>query len=421
MIKLLPHQEEVFEKTKNHNRVGYFLDMGLGKTFLGSFKAVSMGVQILCVCQKSKVHDWVEHFEEFYPHLSVSDLTGRKKNYNADVLVINYDIVWRREELKDLDHFTLLLDESSHVKNPKSNRTRIFCGNKRPKVIPLKFKNVILLSGTPTGGKYEELVTQCNLLGWNISNDTYWEHYVKSIMMDLGPNQWGGRIQIPKATGYKNVNRLKRKLKDHGAVFMKTEEVMTLPSQNDITINVPQIKEYGRFLKDRVIDIDGKTLMGDSGLNKMLYARQLCSLYSKHKLKSFEDLLESTEDRLIVFYNWTHECDTMVKLCKKLKKPVSVVNGKKKDLKNYESKSNSVTLIQYQAGAMGLNLQLSNKIVYYSLPLSSELFEQSKKRTHRIGQERPCFYYYMLTEESIEHDIMETLKKREDYNAELFR
>ena len=38
------------------------------------------------------------------------------------------------------------------------------------------------------------------------------------------------------------------------------------------------------------------------------------------------------------------------------------------------------------AGAVGLNLQKSNKIIYFSLPLSSELFEQSKKRTHRIGQ-----------------------------------
>ena len=33
---------------------------------------------------------------------------------------------------------------------------------------------------------------------------------------------------------------------------------------------------------------------------------------------------------------------------------------------------------------MGLNLQKSNKIIYFSLPLSSELFEQSKKRTHKI-------------------------------------
>lgn len=29
LIKLYPHQKRVLEETKNHNRVGFFLDMGL--------------------------------------------------------------------------------------------------------------------------------------------------------------------------------------------------------------------------------------------------------------------------------------------------------------------------------------------------------------------------------------------------------
>ena len=87
----------------------------------------------------------------------------------------------------------------------------------------------------------------------------------------------------------------------------------------------------------------------------------------------------------------------LIKICKKLNKPVSIVSGDNRDLKNYEAENDSVILVQYQAGAMGLNLQKSNKIIYFSLPLSSELFEQSKKRTHRIGQERTCLYYYLIT------------------------
>ena len=34
-IKLYPHQERALKETKEFNRVGYFLDMGLGKTFVG--------------------------------------------------------------------------------------------------------------------------------------------------------------------------------------------------------------------------------------------------------------------------------------------------------------------------------------------------------------------------------------------------
>ena len=87
----------------------------------------------------------------------------------------------------------------------------------------------------------------------------------------------------------------------------------------------------------------------------------------------------------------------------------------------YENEDDSVTLVQYQAGAMGLNLQKANKIVYFTLTDKSELFEQSKKRIHRIGQSQTCFYYLMMCRNSIEEAVYETLQKRKDFNDELFK
>ncbi|MDU3104734.1 MAG: hypothetical protein E7B25_06980, partial [Staphylococcus epidermidis] len=48
-------------------------------------------------------------------------------------------------------------------------------------------------------------------------------------------------------------------------------------------------------------------------------------------------------------------------------------------------------------------------------------FEQSRKRTHRIGQKRPCFYYYMLTLGTYEWKNYQTLVDGKDYNDELFK
>ena len=70
---------------------------------------------------------------------------------------------------------------------------------------------------------------------------------------------------------------------------------------------------------------------------------------------------------------------------------------------------------------MGLNLQKANRVIYFTLPDKSELFEQSKARIHRIGQTRTCFYYYLLSRDTIEEDVLETLKKRKDYTDELFK
>jgi len=69
---------------------------------------------------------------------------------------------------------------------------------------------------------------------------------------------------------------------------------------------------------------------------------------------------------------------------------------------------------------MGLNLQKANKVIYFTLTDKSELFEQSKKRIHRIGQDRPCFYYYLLTDGSVEWRMLEILKMRRDYTDKLF-
>ena len=78
-------------------------------------------------------------------------------------------------------------------------------------------------------------------------------------------------------------------------------------------------------------------------------------------------------------------------IAKGLNRPVSVLSGEEKNLDAYRYQHNSITFIQYQAGAMGGNFQLANKIIYFSLPQGSELWEQSQKRIHRLGQERPCF------------------------------
>ncbi|MGN9164935.1 SNF2-related protein [Tissierellaceae bacterium HCP3S3_D8] len=405
-MTLYSHQKKVLEETKNYNKVAYYLDMGLGKTFVGSEKMKELNTNHnLVICQKSKISDWYEHFKTYYDY-NIIVYNKPVEIPNNSVVIINYDLVWRRPELMELEDFTLMLDESSMAKNEKAKRTKF--------IMKMKAKNVILLSGTPTGGKYEELWSQCRLLGWNINKTTYWDHYIKTITQDIG----GFPLKI--VVGYKNVDRLKKKLRHHGAIFMKTEEVFDLPEQIHNEVKIKNTKEYTKFKKDRIIKIEDQELVGDTTLTKMLYERQLCGQYNKNKLSALEDLLESTEDRVVIFYNFNEEYRQIKELCKKLNKPVSTINGSIKDLKDFKDKSNTITLVQYQAGAMGHNLQLANKQIYYTLPLSSELFEQSKKRIHRIGQDRSCFYWYLIIEKSIEEKIFETLKLRKDFTDKLF-
>lgn len=424
-MKLYPHQSEALAQSENLHRVAYYHDMGLGKTFTGAEKLIRLGGRInLVVCQKSKIDDWLEHFKTHYPGCWICDLTDRKmynsvialwqtnpKKYFKDtaIWVINYDLIFRRPELKLVKIDTLMLDESSLIQNETAKRSKFILG--------LNPSNVILLSGTPTSGKYENLWSQLHLLGWNISKELYWQQYIDYEW------QGGEGFPIRVVHGYKNVERLKKKLREHGAFFLKTDEVFDLPNQNDNFIYIPTTKEYRKFRKSKIVEIEETELVGDTVLTQILYERQLCGQYNKAKLAAFRDMVESTEDRLIVFYNFTAELEAMKKIVADSNKPVSIVNGSEKTMINYEECNNSVTFIQYQAGAMGLNLQKANKIIYFTLPLgkgSCGLWEQSKKRIHRIGQDRPCFYYYMICPNSIEEKNLESLKLGRDLTNDLF-
>lgn len=412
-MKLFDYQEKALALTSDKDNSAFYYDMGLGKTFIGSERLRLYGERVnIIVCQKSKIKDWCEHFKEHYTDYAVFDLTNKKDMQTfitypiyKCIGIINYELAYRREELRKLKDFTMMLDESSMIKNETAKRTKF--------ILSLKPSHTILLSGTPTDGKYEFLYSQLRLLGWKITKTAYYNRYIKTELRSYG----GPMFRV--VTGYKNVSELKAKLKEYGAVFAKAEEVIKLPEKKFIKEYSTVSSDYKKFMKDRVIKIDDKELTGDSTLSKRLYARMLCSAYSKDKISRLIDLVNSTSDRVIIFYNFNTELEALRKVL--FDRPISIVNGQAKNLKAYENNDNSVTLIQYQAGAMGLNLQKANRIIYFSLPERSELFEQSKARICRIGQEKQCYYHIMMCRKSVEEKIYECLLMRKDYTDELFR
>ena len=413
-MNLFPHQTTALNETEGFDNVAYYHDMGLGKTFTGAEKLVEFGgLRNLLVCQKSKVDDWLQHFRENYPSLLVFDGTRKKELVaylnmhppdSQAVCVINYDKIWRRPELLKAPCDTLMLDESSLIQNEETKRAKA--------ILKIPHTHAILLSGTITSGKYERLWSQAQLLGWNLTKEVYYAHYVDFEWVET---DGFFRRQI---NGYKNVERLKRKLREHGAHFLKTEEVFELPEKTWTDITVPTSKDYRKFLREHLVTVEGHELIGDTPLTMRLYARELCGQYSEAKLEAFRDLLMSTNDRLVIFYNFTEELRKMVEIAEE--RPKSIVNGSLKDLTNYERESDSVTFVQYAAGAMGLNLQKANKMIFFTPPVSVEQWMQAPKRIHRIGQSQPCFYYRLIVMGSVEEDIYATLAEGKDWTDYLF-
>lgn len=108
------------------------------------------------VCPKSVVDTWENHIKTYYPEYQVFKCKVPEELLNKNVIIVNYDLIWRRAEFKQLKDYTLILDESQFIKNSTATRTKF--------IMKLNFKNLILLSGTPTRRKIRRTINTMPLV-----------------------------------------------------------------------------------------------------------------------------------------------------------------------------------------------------------------------------------------------------------------
>lgn len=415
-MKLYKYQRDILKSLEQYNKVALYMEAGTGKTATSSHKAVTYGVPIIVVAPKAVCSQWIEHFKSVHPEWLRYDLTKKqqlKDFINGEALnkigIITYGLVWRRPELLKLSGYTLILDESHNICNATSKQTK--------GVMKLKYDNLILLSGTPNGGAYEKLYTQMKMLGYKPNKKQFTDRYCNMFTMESG----GVKFQVlSKKNPYKNLDELNKILReDLHCVFLKTNDVIELPEQRFIDIAVSETKQYRAFMVNDYIDLGDREYIAGSPTEKLLYSRYLCGADNSNKIDVLTTLIEGIEDRVIIFYNFNNEHDVLTKLCKKLKRKAFTCNGNVKQVNEFKKCDKSVLLVQYQAGATGLNLQFCNKVVYFTPPLSSNLLEQSKARTWRVGQNQKCTYW--ILQSGIECDILNSLDKKQDYTLKLFR
>lgn len=427
---LYKFQEAALKQIKDRDNVLLAAEMGTGKTLMSIEQSERWDSDILvCLVLKSTLKQWLDE---------LSSQTGRKvfngyKKTKKDgikafidydgkkAVVIGYDAykakcaaLLRDYVNNNAERVTMICDESSLLGHMESERTKA--------VLKSKTQHKILCSGTPcSGGKMENLLPSIKMLGWKMTKEQFLKDYCDVYEWSDPARPW---VTIPIIQGYKNIEQLRAGLKEHGTVFLTMEEAgVELPPETTQQIEITTPAEYKKFMRTGIVEIDGQAIIGENNLTRMLYSRQICSVYNQAKAAAVEELLEQAGDEpVIIFYNWTAELKILESICERLKRPISVVNGQKRDLTAYEeNRPGTVILAQYQAASMGLNLQEHCRIcIYFSPCLSYSDFEQSKARVHRIGQKRSCIFYTLICRDSVEESIMQTLAERKDYTEQLF-
>ena len=427
--ELYAFQRQALDKIEDRDNAALFWQMGAGKTISSIELTERWNSQILiCLVLKSTVSQWTDELQgqtdrQVFNGYKKSKKDGIRAFIDAagrKALVIGYDAYKAKSagELRQYindneEEVSMICDESSLIGHMTSERTRA--------VMKTKTKHRLLLSGTPcSGGKMECMIPTMAMLGWSITKEKFLQQFCHVYEWTDPTRPW---MTIPIIQGYKNIDKLREGLQEHGGSFITMEEAgVQLPAMTEQIISIQTPPEYKRFMKNGIVKIGDTEIIGENNLTKMLYARQICSVYNPAKAAALEELLQQAGDEpVVIFYNWTAELYVLQKIREKLGRPMSIVNGQKKDLKEYEAGTpGTVILCQYQAASMGLNLQKARICIFYSQCLSYSDYEQAKARIHRIGQNRNCNFYNLICSDSIEEDILETLEQRRDYTEQLF-
>lgn len=438
---LYQYQKDVIDWGMNQE--GHFLfhmDMGTGKTRTSLAYAEQRQFELennftLILCQGSKILDWEEDAKEWWPNKDIFVLNKNKsyytnskgrldemKNSKDKVVIVSYGKAWRWEKELDTIFTTgrkremnsdtiIICDESQKMKSSTSKTGKF--GYKLSK----KVDKMVLLSGDAISNGYIDLYNQMKIMGVDLTLTEFYEYFVTTRPMP-------GNSYVKIITGYKNTEVLLDMLKTQ-AYFLKTEDVLELPKQNYIDIKLElENNTYNQVKKDSVYEDE---TFDNSGI---LFGglRQLASGFlrghkdiSLHKQNALKDLLTSSKDNFVIFYNFKQELEDIKKIADELKIKVFEMNGTTKDThlrKDYTERKLIVS--QYMSGSTGQNWQDFNHTLYYSPTTVGTDYKQSLKRTHRVGQDKPVFYYFFKTKGTLEDKIYESLKIGEDYTLAMF-
>jgi superfamily II DNA/RNA helicase len=130
--------------------------------------------------------------------------------------------------------------------------------------------------------------------------------------------------------------------------------------------------------------------------------------------------MDEEDRKIVLFSEWT----TMLNLIEPLlgKRNLNFVRldglvpQKKRQclINQFQQDSNCKLFITTNAGSTGLNLQAANTVINVDLPWNPAVLEQRISRAHRMGQKRPVQVFLLVTEDTLEESLLETLSAKHE-------
>ena len=141
---------------------------------------------------------------------------------------------------------------------------------------------------------------------------------------------------------------------------------------------------------------------------------------STAKLDALSDIVDCAAQeggKLVVIARFLSEIDAITEMLKRKSIAFSLITGAVKDrdeqVRRFQTDPDVTVFVgQIATAGLGITLTAADKMVFYSLDYSMSNFEQTKARIHRVGQNNPCTYIYLVAENTVDAKVLKALRDK---------
>lgn len=330
------------------------------------------------------------------------------------ICIINYESVWRHT----FAHWAVTVpwdlvvgDELHRIKSPGAKASKFFG---RLEGIA---KRRLGLSGTPLPHSPMDIYSQYRFLDPGVFGRSFQRFRSDYAVM----GGFGGH----QVMSFKNIEDLHNRMY-FIAYRAKSEDVFDLPEFVDLyrnfDLNLQERVLYEQMDQEFAVAVDNNVITADNALVKLLRLQQLTgghidgNVIGDSKKQLLKDILEDlpADEPVVVFAKFTQDLAHIKDVCKELDRPFSEVSGHKKELSDWQAGNSTILGVQIQSGKEGVDFTRARYCIYYSLGFSLGDYMQSRKRIHRPGQKRGCFYIHLVANDSVDEKVIKALHDKEE-------
>jgi SNF2 family DNA or RNA helicase len=451
----MKHQLDGVSFLSDNKGVGaLFMEIGTGKTLtaLASYlylRGKTPGLKLFVFCPLSLIHGaWGREIERF-TNLSWCDMHSDEYK-GQDVAVANFEhllsekrFIALKAMLAGSGPWMCVVDESTKIKNPNAKTTKMLLS------LHSMFIFRIICSGCPSPNIAWEYWSQMYFLNPNILGPSFHKFKNTHFQLQRGKQVAPGTFMNKAALremfrqGFKYEISPKGRERLMAAMkpwchWVKAADCLDLPEEIDeyriIDMTPTQAKSYKEMREECIFEIanSGQYAVANYALTKLMRLRQVTSSFVRSeagefvslpgpnpKMDALKEIIEECgQNQIIIWAQFHHEIESIVKELESIGGGVSVLYGKTPQsqrndmIERFRNGRDRFMVAHPDSAAHGITWTNCRVEVFYSLDYSYENYVQSRGRIMRYGQRNNCVYFHILCRGTIDEDVLAILQKK---------